>query len=117
VQVTFSGDPGLEPPPPYLARIPANSPLTLFIPAKFARTGRFSLIETLTTQSGNTALGAPARLELVSTSYGTIILVVSGVAFGALVLLSARRIYRRARSNKQEPLAAPAPEQEPSNRS
>jgi hypothetical protein len=53
----------------------------------------------------------------VSTSYGTIILVVSGVAFGALVLLSARRIYRRARSNKQEPLAAPAPEQEPSNRS
>lgn len=117
VQITFSGEPGLEPPAPSTAEIPAHSPRTLFISAKLARTGRFSLIETLTTPTGNTALGAPARLELVSTSYGTIILVVSGVAFGALVLLSARRIYRRARSNKQEPLAAPAPEQEPSNRS
>ncbi|HEX4225104.1 MAG TPA: hypothetical protein VHZ97_22250 [Pseudonocardiaceae bacterium] len=117
VQVTFSGDPGLEPPAPYNARIPANSQLTLFIPAKFARTGRFSLIETLTTPTGDTVLGPPARLELLSTSYGTIILVVSGVAFGAVVLLSARRIYRRARSNKQEQLAPPAPEQEPSNRS
>ncbi|HEY4024514.1 MAG TPA: DUF6049 family protein [Pseudonocardiaceae bacterium] len=114
VQITFSGEPGLAPVPPHDAKIPAHSPLTLFVSAKLARTGRFSLVETLTTPSGNTMLGPPARLELVSTSYGTIILVVSGVAFGALVLLSARRIYRRARSNK---LDAPAPEQEPSNRS
>ncbi|HEV3357796.1 MAG TPA: DUF6049 family protein [Pseudonocardiaceae bacterium] len=117
VQIVFSGEPGLEPPPPSTTEIPAHSPLTLFIQAKLARTGRFSLIETLTTPSGNTTLGSPARLELVSTSYGTIILVVSGVAFGALVLLAARRIYRRARSNKEEPLDAPAPEQEPSSRS
>ncbi len=117
VQIVFSGEPGLEPPAPSTTEIPAHSPLTLFIEAKLARTGRFSLTETLTTPSGDTTLGSPARLELVSTSYGTIILVVSGVAFGALVLLSARRIYRRARSNKQEQLAAPAPEQEPSNRS
>ena len=117
VQITFSGEQGLEGLAPYTAEIPAHSPLTLFISAKLTRTGRFSLIETLTTHSGNTALGAPARLELVSTSYGTIILAVSGVAFGALVLLSARRIYHRARSNKQVKLDAPAPEQEPSNRS
>jgi hypothetical protein len=117
VQIVFSGEPGLEPPPPSTTEIPAHSPLTLFIQAKLARTGRFSLIETLTTPSGNTTLGSPARLELVSTSYGTIILVVSGVAFGALVLLAARRIYCRARSNKEEPLDAPAPEQEPSSRS
>jgi hypothetical protein len=117
VQVTFSGEQGLEGLAPYTAEIPAHSPFTLYISAKLTRTGRFSLIETLTTRSGNTALGAPARLELVSTSYGTIILVVSGVAFGALVLLSARRIYMRARSSKQEHLDAPAPEQEPSNRS
>ena len=117
VQIAFSGEPGLEPPPPTTTEIPAHSPLTLFIQAKLARTGRFSLIETLTTPSGDTTLGSPARLELVSTSYGTIILVVSGVAFGALVLLSARRIYRRARSKEQQPLDAPAPEQEPSSRS
>ena len=117
VQVMFSGEQGLEGLAPYTAEIPAHSPFTLYINAKLTRTGRFSLIETLTTRSGNTALGPPARLELVSTSYGTIILVVSGVAFGALVLLSARRIYMRARSSKQEHLDVPAPEQEPSNRS
>lgn len=117
VQINFSGEPGLEPPGPTSAEIPAHSPFTLFISAKLARTGRFSLIETLTTPTGNTALGPPARLELVSTSYGTIILVVSGVAFGALVLLSARRIYRRARAGKQEQPTASTPEQEPSNRS
>ena len=117
VQVTFSGEQGLEGLAPYTAEIPAHSPLTLFINAKLTRTGRFSLIETLTTRSGNTALGPPARLELVSTSYGTIILVVSGVAFGALVLLSARRIYTRARASKLELAEAPAPEQEPSSRS
>lgn len=117
VQVTFSGEQGLEGLAPYTAEIPAHSPFTLYISAKLTRTGRFSLIETLTTRSGNTVLGPPARLELVSTSYGTIILVVSGVAFGALVLLSARRIYLRARSSKQEQLDAPAPDQEPSNRS
>ncbi|HEX3785268.1 MAG TPA: DUF6049 family protein [Pseudonocardiaceae bacterium] len=112
VRITFSGEPGLQPPPPYNAEIPAHSPLTLFIQAKLTRTGRFSLIETLTTPTGDTSLGSAARLELVSTSYGTIILVVSGVAFGALVLLSARRIYRRARSAKQEQAADHPDDQE-----
>jgi len=102
VLITFSGEPGLQPPAPYDAVVPAHSKLPLFIQAKLTRTGRFSLLETLTTPTGNTVLGSAARLELVSTSYGAIILVVSGVAFGALVLLSARRIYRRARSTKQD---------------
>lgn len=79
--------------------IPAKSSRTLFIPAKWTRSGRFSVEASLTTPGG-TPLGQPARIELVSNAYGIITLVVTGTAFGVLVLLSGWRIYRRVRTRE-----------------
>lgn len=46
--------------------------------------------------------GAPNRITLISTAYGTITLIVTATAGLALVLLVARRLIRRLRSGKEE---------------
>ncbi|MFC7618411.1 hypothetical protein ACFQV2_38665 [Actinokineospora soli] len=53
----------------------------------------------LTTQDG-TELGGSSRVELNSTSFGSIILIVTGTAAGALVLLVMLRLVRRLRAAK-----------------
>jgi hypothetical protein len=106
VRIDLTGDPGL----PAGGKddvIPAGTSLTLFISTAVTRSGRFSAYATVRTLDG-TELGTQARLELVSSAYGTIIVIVTAIAFGLLVLLSGRRIYRRAKASraaeaKQEP--------------
>jgi hypothetical protein len=96
IRVNVSGDPGL-PAAGVEYLIPAGSSITVFIPATVTRTGRLSVFAAVFTPGG-TELGQQARLELESSAYGTIILIVTAIAFGLLVLLSGRRIYRRVRS-------------------
>jgi hypothetical protein len=97
VRVDLSGEPGL-PSTGVDDLIPAHSGITVFIPTTVTRSGRFSAYATVRTLGG-TQLGSQARLELVSSAYGTIIVIVTAIAFGLLVLLAGRRIYRRVRAS------------------
>jgi hypothetical protein len=96
VRVDLTGDPAL-PATGADDRIPAHGSITMFIPTTVVRSGRFSAYATVYTPGG-TELGQQARLELTSSAYGTIIVIVTAIAFGLLVLLSGRRIYRRVRA-------------------
>ncbi len=78
----------------------------MFVPLEAMRSGQFSLSVHLTTPGG-VSLGQYARLEVTSTNYGTITLVVTGTAAAALVLLLARRIRRRVKA-EQPATAGPA---------
>jgi hypothetical protein len=96
VRVDLAADPAL-PATGAADRIPAHGSITMFIPTTVVRSGRFSAYATVYTPGG-TELGQQARLELTSSAYGTIIVIVTAIAFGLLVLLSGRRIYRRVRA-------------------
>ncbi|QUQ70017.1 DUF6049 family protein [Kutzneria sp. CA-103260] len=111
---------------PTIQRIPAGIPRDVLITSTVVRSGRFTVTVSLTTTSGRTSLGAPARIELSSTAFGTVNLVITGVAAAALFGLSGRRVYRRitaSRKRKREqqqaqettaevtaPMHAPVPE-------
>ncbi|GAA3430421.1 DUF6049 family protein [Kutzneria kofuensis] len=96
--------------------ISAGLPRDVLINSTVARSGRFTVTVSLTTTSGRTALGGPARIELASTAFGTVNLVITGVAAAALFGLSGRRIYRRitaSRKRRAQPPEAPAEATEP----
>jgi hypothetical protein len=110
VRVDLAGDPGL----PAGSRedvIPAGLSITVFIPTSVTRSGRISAYATVRTLGG-TQLGQQARLELVSSAYGTIVVIVTAIAFGLLLLLSGRRIYRRAKASRAAGEAKQEPDQE-----
>jgi hypothetical protein len=93
--------------------ISAGLPRDVLITSNVVRSGRFTVTVSLSTTSGQTALGGPARIELASTAFGTVNLVITGVAAAALFGLSGRRIYRRItasrkRRQEQQPAEAPA---------
>jgi hypothetical protein len=110
VRFVISESAGLKPDaiPPRL--IQANGTATQFIPAQLLRAGKFTVDVGLTT-AGGTSLGTTSRIEISSTSYGTITVAVTSVAGGALVLLVGRRIYRRtkqSRKNSEQQEQSPA---------
>jgi hypothetical protein len=96
VRVDLTAEPGL-PSTGATNVVPAGGAITMFIKTSVTRSGRFSVYAAAHT-SGGTELGREARFELVSNAYGTIILIVTVIAFGLLVLLSGRRIFRRMRA-------------------
>lgn len=98
VRVDLTGDAGL-PSGSTEDVIPAGASLTVFVSTSIARSGRISAYATVRTPGG-TQFGQQARLELVSSRYGTIIVIVTALAFALLVLLSGRRIYRRVRASR-----------------
>jgi hypothetical protein len=79
--------------------LPARGDRLVRIPVEVLRSGRFSVNVQLTTPSG-VALGDTVRLEVSSSAYGTITIVITCTAAAALVLLSARRIYRRVKASR-----------------
>lgn len=96
IRVDIAGEPGL-PEASTEDLIPAGGSVTVFIPTTVTRSGRFSVYATVRTLGG-TQLGEQARIELVSSAYGVIVVIVTALAFGLLVLLSGRRIYRRVKA-------------------
>jgi hypothetical protein len=93
--------------------LPARGDRQLTVPVEVLRSGRFPVHVRLTTPDG-VELGERARLEVSSSAYGTITIVITALAGALLVLLSARRIYRRARAAKSAaavPSTAGNPEQ------
>jgi hypothetical protein len=109
VRVDLTGDPGL-PSGTKEDVIPAGASVTVFISTSVTRSGRLSAYATVRT-IGGTQLGQQARLELVSSAYGPIVVIVTAVAFALLVFLSGLRIYRRVRAARAQPSAA-APKQD-----
>ena len=61
------------------------------------RSGRFTVDVSLSTPGG-TPLGSTARIELSSTSYGSVTLIITGTAAAVLFLLVGLRIYRRVKT-------------------
>jgi len=106
VRVDLTGEPGLPATGAGPQVVPAHGGVTMFIPITVVRSGRFSAYATAYTPGG-TELGQQARLELSSSAYGTIIVIVTAIAFGLLVLLSGRRIYRRVRAARAAAAAEP----------
>ncbi|RLK60219.1 DUF6049 family protein [Actinokineospora cianjurensis] len=88
---------GLKPEEAVVVRIPAQAGIPRYLPAEVTRSGRFTVTIWLTTDSG-TLLGKSSRLELNSTSYGSITIAVTGTAAGVLVILVGLRLFRRIRA-------------------
>ncbi|GHF10801.1 glycoprotein [Amycolatopsis deserti] len=99
VRIQLNNTPGLrvEQVPDRL--LPAGLAGSERIPAEALRAGVFNVTVSLTTPGG-TPLGQPARFELRSNEYGVVTLVLTIAGAAALVLLSARQIYRRVRARK-----------------
>jgi hypothetical protein len=108
VRINLGATPGLRPEPIPDVVIPAHLSVNRYLPAEVTRAGRFTVDVSLSTPGG-TPLGTPARLELSSTAYGAVTLILTGTAAAAMFLLVGLRIFRRVKLAR----AAPAPEDAP----
>jgi Family of unknown function (DUF6049) len=103
VQITLSTVPGLRAGPIDVISLPAGSRKQVRVPAEVLRAGQFSVEAQLSTPGGTRLgpRGAPSRIQLRSTAYGTVTLVITGGAAVALVLLAGLRITRRVRAARR----------------
>ncbi|WP_033428198.1 DUF6049 family protein [Saccharothrix syringae] len=100
VRVLIEDTPGIVAKDAQEYTLPARGDRLVPLQVEVLRSGRFPVHIRLVTTSG-VELGERARLEVSSSVYGTITVVITGLAGAALVLLSARRIHRRVRAAKQ----------------
>lgn len=84
--------------------IDARSRTTIKVPATVERSGTFMVEAVVTTPAGR-ALGDgdPVQLKVRSTAFGAIGLIITGAALALLLVLTVRRIIRRARRQATEP--------------
>ena len=87
--------------------LPARGERVVRVPVEVLRSGRFPVTVRLTTPEG-VPLGDTVKLEVSSSAYGTITVIVTVIAGIALVLLSGRRIYKRVRARNGENGEAPS---------
>ncbi|MDQ0378232.1 DUF6049 family protein [Amycolatopsis thermophila] len=99
VRIQLANNPGLRAEQVPDRLLPAGLTGGERIPAEALRAGVFNVTVSLTTPGG-TPLGHPARFELRSNEYGVVTLVLTIAGAAALVLLSARQIYRRVRARR-----------------
>ena len=76
--------------------------------AQVTRAGQFTVDAVVSTPAGG-VLGPPSHLKVRSTAYGTITAWLTAIAGGLLVLLAARRVWRRVRGEAERPTARVAP--------
>ncbi|WP_298179594.1 DUF6049 family protein [Saccharomonospora sp.] len=101
VRVKLDNSPGLRPSEIADTLLAANSRVSQLIPAETLRAGRFIVNVSLSTPGG-TRLGQTSRMELTSSEFGVVTVVLTATAGAALVLLSGRRIYRRIKTQGEE---------------
>ena len=101
VRIVLADTPGIRPRELADQVLPARGERVVRVPVEVLRSGRFPLNVRLTTPDG-VALGDTVKLEVSSSAYGTITVIVTVVAAIALVLLSGRRIIRRVRARNGE---------------
>ncbi|WP_156755386.1 DUF6049 family protein [Actinokineospora pegani] len=99
-KINLGGSPGLRPDETMLVRVPAKGGIQRYLDTEVTRSGKFSVDVWLTTEGG-TRLSATSRVDLSSTSYGSITLAVTFTAAGVLVLLVGLRLFRRIRARQR----------------
>ncbi|MCI2423590.1 DUF6049 family protein [Saccharopolyspora sp. K220] len=82
------------------ATVPANGRRQFLLQTRAQGAGKFAIDVTATTETG-TQFGTTERLQLESTNYGALIPILTAIAAALLVLMSARRIIRRARARRR----------------
>ncbi|HEU5473113.1 MAG TPA: DUF6049 family protein [Actinophytocola sp.] len=100
VRIKLGDTPGVRPEPLTDVLIPAHGAVNRYLPAEVIRSGRFTVDVSLSTPGG-TPLGSTARLELTSTAYGKITLIITITAAAALFLLVGLRTFRRVRASRR----------------
>ena len=83
-----------------LATVPANGRRQFMLEASAQRAGRFMVDISVTAESG-TQLGTTKRLPMESTEYGAMIPWLTGIAGAVLVLMSIRRIVKKAKGRRE----------------
>ncbi|OQO90686.1 hypothetical protein B1813_14140 [Saccharomonospora piscinae] len=101
VRITLDNSPGLRPAQIDDTPLAAHSRVSRLLPAETLRSGRFMVNVSLATPGGTT-LGHTSRMELTSSEFGEVMVVLTATAGVALVLLAGRRIYRRVRTRGEE---------------
>jgi Family of unknown function (DUF6049) len=96
VRLSISSTTGLRVAPIPAQRIPPLGRRQVQVEAQVVRSGQFAVEATVRTPAGR-QLGAPSRLQVRSTAYGTITVWLTGCASVLLVVLGARRVVRRIR--------------------
>ena len=89
-------------------QIPPLGRRQVSVNAQVTRAGQFTVDAAVRTPSGG-LLGPPSHLKVRSTAYGTITAWLTAIAGGLLVLLAARRVWRRVRGEAERPTARVAP--------
>ncbi|TDD83755.1 glycoprotein [Saccharopolyspora karakumensis] len=88
-----------------LATVPANGRRQFMLEASAQRAGRFMVDISVTADAG-TPLGTTKRLPMESTEYGAMIPWLTGIAGAVLVLMSVRRIVKKAKARRERTAAA-----------
>jgi len=107
VQVQLKSTSGLRVAPIDVQQVPPLGRRQVSVNAQVTRAGQFTVDAVVSTPAGG-VLGPPSHLKVRSTAYGTITAWLTAIAGGLLVLLAARRIWRRVREAEQ-PAARVAP--------
>lgn len=95
---------GLNPKDLDTLRFPAQGRRTIWLNTEVSRPGQFTVDLRLTTEDG-TQLGAPQRLRVQGNTYAPLTFVLTVIAGGLLIVLSGRRIIRRARARAERKAA------------
>jgi len=104
VQVELTSTSGLRVAPIEVQQVPPLGRRQVAVNAQVTRAGQFTVDAVVSTPDGG-VLGPPSHLKVRSTAYGTITAWLTAIAGGLLVLLAARRVWRRVRGEAQRPTA------------
>jgi Family of unknown function (DUF6049) len=112
VRIEIASTSGLRVAPIEVQQIPPLGRRQVSVNAQVTRAGQFTVEAAVRTPAGE-LLGPPSRLRVRSTAYGTITGWLTAIAGGLLVLLTARRIWRRVRGEPERPTARVDPTRPP----
>lgn len=104
VRIEIVGTSGLRVAPIEVQQIPPLGRRQVSVNAQVTRAGQFTVEAAVRTPAGG-LLGPPSRLRVRSTAYGTITGWLTAIAGALLVVLTARRIWRRVRGEQERPTA------------
>jgi hypothetical protein len=114
VRIEIVGTSGLRVAPIDVQQIPPLGRRQVSANAQVTRAGQFTVEAAVRTPGGG-VLGPPSRLRVRSTAYGTITGWLTAIAGALLVVLTARRIWRRVRGDQQRPTARVDPTPPPTD--
>jgi Family of unknown function (DUF6049) len=98
VRVELTSTAGLRVAPIPVQRVPPLGRVQVRVNTEVQRAGQFTVEAAVRTPDGG-ALGEPTRLQVRSTVYGTVTIWLTAAAGALLILLAARRIWRRIRGD------------------